>query len=209
MRLNGEKSPVRVGSCINSKEELTVETITLYYSPMTRAERVKRLLDAFEIPHETKTIDYQNGEQKSEQYKKIHPLGRVPALTIGDQILTESGAICLALADLFPEKHMAPSVDSAERRRFYEWTFLLYTSLEAIALAGGDPDKNTEAKAEMEASLKALLPKIEMPFVFGEYFSAIDVMIQTELYWYKMLGIYPDSLPEIDSYYKAVEAKLA
>ncbi|MDF1667150.1 MAG: glutathione S-transferase family protein [Planctomycetota bacterium] len=186
-----------------------MDTITLYYSPMTRAERVKRLLEAFEIPHETKAIDYQNGEQKSEEYKKIHPLGRVPALSIGEQILTESGAICLALADLFPEKSMAPSVDSPERRRYYEWAFLLYTSLEAIALAGGDPEKNAEAKDDMASSLKALLPKIETPFVFGDQFSAIDVMIHTELYWYKMLGIYPDSIPEIDSYYNAVESKLA
>lgn len=186
-----------------------MDAITLYYSPMTRAERVKRLLDAFQIPHNTKMIDYQNGEQKGEEYKKIHPLGRVPAIKIGEQIFTESGAICLALADLFPEKHMAPSVDSAERRRYYEWTFLLYTSLEAIALAGGDPDKNAEAKEDMATSLKALLPKIEMPFVFGDQFSAIDVMIQTELYWYKMLGIYPDSIPELDTYYQAVESRIA
>lgn len=186
-----------------------MDTITLYYAPMTRAERVKRLLEAFEIPHEVKTIDYENGEQKGEEYKKIHPLGRVPALAFGDKVLTESGAICLALADLFPEKHMAPAIDSEERRRYYEWTFLLYTSLEAIALLAMDPEKNADAKKDMEESLKALLPKIDGPFVFGDQFSAIDVMIHTELYWYKMLGVYPESLTDLDQYFQQVEAKLA
>ncbi|MFY0575762.1 glutathione S-transferase family protein [Cystobacter fuscus] len=38
----------------------------------------------------------------------MHPLGEVPVLVDGATVLFESLAICLHLADRFPEKKLAP-----------------------------------------------------------------------------------------------------
>ena len=52
----------------------------LYYAPQTRATRVRWLLEEPEVPYELERVNLSAGEQKSAAYRKIHPLGRVPAL---------------------------------------------------------------------------------------------------------------------------------
>lgn len=183
--------------------------LTLYTAPMTRGERVKRLLEAFGIAHEQVVLDYQNDEQKGEAHRAVHPLGKVPALKVGDQILLESGAICLALADLYPEKQLAPALGTVERLRHYEWAFLLYTTLEGIVLkTAGEGDKD-EIKAEMKEALTQLSSRLTGPYALGDQFYAIDVMIHTELYWYKMLEIFPESLENWQEYFQRVTEKLS
>ena len=189
---------------------MTTAPITLYYAPRTRAERVKRLLDAFAIPYQLVTLDYDAGEQKAEAYvRDVHPLGRVPAVRVGEQVILESGAICLQLADLFPEKGMAPPVGSPERGRYYEWFFLFHTTIEPLVLAAGEPDSADRAEAELRQVMTALAPRLGRPYLLGEQFTAADVMVHTELFWQKILGIYPSDLPDLEAYYQRVENRLA
>jgi len=181
---------------------MTDDTITLYYSPQTRAERVKKLLEVFEIPHELVTIDYAAGEQKSVSYMRdVHPLGRVPALRHRGRVILESGAICLYLADLFPEKGMAPAIGTAERGSYYEWFFMFHVTLESILIAAENPDTREKHLGEFREALKALADRIEGPHVLGEQFCAADVMLHTELALYKLIGTYPEGIEKLDAYF--------
>ncbi len=45
---------------------------------------------------------------KSPDYLAINPMGKVPAITHGDTVVTEGAAICAYLADAFPEAGLAP-----------------------------------------------------------------------------------------------------
>jgi glutathione S-transferase len=52
----------------------------------------------------TTIIDLARGEHRSEDYRAINPLGRVPALQLDDgRVLTESVAICRYLEHLYPD----------------------------------------------------------------------------------------------------------
>lgn len=180
------------------------DAITLYYAPRTRAERVKKLLDVFEIPHELVTVDYEGGEQKSEAYlREVNPLGRVPALRHRGRVILESGAISLYLADLFPEKGMAPAVGTPERGSYYEWFFLFHATLEPMLILAGDTDERDTYAQLLRESLVALADRIVGPHLLGEQFTAADVMMHTELYWYKLLGMYPEGIEGLDAYYEA------
>ncbi len=44
-------------------------------------------------------VDFFNGEARSDAFKKINPMGEVPALVDGDRILTQSGAIQQYIVD--------------------------------------------------------------------------------------------------------------
>jgi glutathione S-transferase len=93
----------------------------LYFAPRTRAVRPRWLLEELEVPYELVRLDLAQQENTTPAYLAVHPLGELPALVDGDVTLLESLAICLYLADRFPEKHLAPPVGSAERGPYYQW----------------------------------------------------------------------------------------
>ena len=165
-----------------------------YYHPVSRGMRTQKLLEIFEIPHEAVIVDYTKGEHRSEDYLKINPLGRVPALAHGDLLLTESGAITLYLADLFPEEFKTPQVGSDARGRLYEWLFFFQTTMEQTVLpvySGGDKQ---EIAAKLRGHLEAMRTRFVGPYVLGEEFTLLDVTLHIELAWYKMMDVWPGDI---------------
>ena len=165
-----------------------------YQDPMSRAVRSQRVLDAFDIPHTKIHVDIRAGGHNQPEYAAVHPLRHVPALRHGDTLIVESGAICLYLADLFAEKMNTPKPGTPERARFYEWLFFLQTTLEPLAIPGYDPSKKEEAAGKVRGALQGFAGKFVGPFVLGEQFSVADVILETELGWYQMLGLFPAGL---------------
>ena len=68
--------------------------LTLYYGPGACSMAAHIVLEESGEKYEPKRMDLSKGEQKTEAYLKIHPLGRVPALGLDNgQPLTENTAI--------------------------------------------------------------------------------------------------------------------
>ena len=53
-------------------------------------------------------IDFTKGENKTPEFLKLNPMGKLPALTHGGTVVTEVAAICTYLADAFPDAKLAP-----------------------------------------------------------------------------------------------------
>jgi len=64
-------------------------------------------------------INMHEGQQNSDAYRAIHPLGVVPALKTDNYTIFESVAIVLQLIDEHPEKNLAPAVGTPERAYYY------------------------------------------------------------------------------------------
>ena len=75
------------------------------------------LLIELGIEHELRQLDFDKREQKSPQYLAITPAGRVRTLLIDGQVLTESAAIAMHLADLYPQAKFAPAPGTPARWR--------------------------------------------------------------------------------------------
>lgn len=68
--------------------------LTLYYGPGACSMAAHIVLEESGEKYEPRRMDLSKGEQKTEAYLKIHPLGRVPALGLDDgRPLTENTAI--------------------------------------------------------------------------------------------------------------------
>ncbi len=84
--------------------------LTLYYAPGACSMAAHIVLEESGDRYEAKKVDLAAGEQRTEAYLKIHPLGRVPALRLDDgEPLTENTAILPYLGkrfDLWP-RHAA------------------------------------------------------------------------------------------------------
>ena len=55
------------------------------------------------VPYELVLVERDENGRSSEEYLALNPWGKIPTLEDGDLVLTESAAICLHLADRFPE----------------------------------------------------------------------------------------------------------
>ena len=59
--------------------------LTLFYGPGACSMASHIVLEESGEKYEAKRMDLAKGEQRTDEYKKIHPLGRVPALMV-DQV---------------------------------------------------------------------------------------------------------------------------
>src|SRR5690606_34650415 len=104
-------------------------TMVLYeMAASPNAKRARLGLIESGAPFESREVDLMTGEQKSDEYKKIHPLGRVPTLDDDGTIVWESGAILLYLADKFPNAGLMPT-RLADRGQVYQWLTFGETSI--------------------------------------------------------------------------------
>jgi len=90
--------------------------MTLYFSPGACSLASHIGLEESGAPYEAKPILLAKGQQRTEEYQKINPRGKVPALSVDGKILVENTAILIYLARRFPEKKLMPS-DPAEEAR--------------------------------------------------------------------------------------------
>src|ERR1700761_3662597 len=76
--------------------------LTLYYSPGACSTAAHIVLEEGGEKYEPHYVNLAKGEQRTEDYLKIHPLGRVPALRLDDgEALTENTAILPYLGKRF------------------------------------------------------------------------------------------------------------
>ncbi len=90
--------------------------LTLYFSPGACSMASHIGLEETGTPYEVKPILLAKGEQRTGEYLKINPRGKVPALNVDGKILVENTAILTYLASRFPEKKLMPA-DPVEASR--------------------------------------------------------------------------------------------
>ena len=83
--------------------------LTLYFSPGACSLASHIGLEETGTPYEAKPILLAKGQQRTEEYQKINPRGKVPALSVDGKVLVENTAILTYLARRFPEKKLMPT----------------------------------------------------------------------------------------------------
>jgi glutathione S-transferase len=90
--------------------------LTLYYSPGASSVIPHIALEEIGAPYERKLIDLAKGEHKGDAYLQINPRGKVPAVSVDGNVLTENVAILTYLAKQFPDARLLPQNLSEEAR---------------------------------------------------------------------------------------------
>lgn len=174
----------------------------LYFNAQSRAQIAKWMLDECGAEYEVVNIDLEKGEQKSPEFKAINPAGKLPALVDGDVRIFEYAAICLYLAEKFPEKRLAPAIGTPERGRYLS---LMVYSTSQLEPAMGDALLKVEAAPSRGWNTFAEACEVverelgDGPYLFGEQFTAADVVIGSCFAWNRHFGGTPQS-PKIEAY---------
>ncbi len=103
-------------------------SIKLYEFAPTRSARVRWTLLELDIPFESRSDRALFG---SDELKKVHPLGKLPAIEDDGRPLFESAAICSWLADKHPEKGLIAVPGSWDRALHDQWVAFILTEVEA------------------------------------------------------------------------------
>ena len=88
----------------------------LYMAPGTCARVSSICLEEVGLDFETVAVRFLTGEHKAPAYKKLNPLGKVPALVIDGEVLTENVAIIIYLNEVFAGANLMPHASSSLAR---------------------------------------------------------------------------------------------
>ncbi|MCL2385018.1 MAG: glutathione S-transferase family protein [Alphaproteobacteria bacterium] len=159
----------------------------LYWAPRTRSLRALWVLEEAGVPYERVRLDLATGEQKSEAFRAINPMAKVPALTDGDLAVAESGAIIAYVAEAVPQAGLAPAIGDPLRGRYLQWLFFSPGCIEQAFLAKWGHVELRSAAAgygEFDRVFDVLEAAIEKsPWLLGDKFSAADVLIGADVYF--------------------------
>ena len=169
--------------------------LIFYTNPQSRGRIVRWMLEEVGQPYETEVLPYD--QLKSERYLAVNPMGKVPAIKHRDHIVTECAAICVYLADVFPEAMLGPRAD--EKADYYRWLFYASGPVEAAftnRAAGWEvsPDKermfgygNTDRVIAVMDELLSL-----RDYVCGSRFTAADVYVGSQIMFPMQFGMLPE-----------------
>jgi glutathione S-transferase len=170
------------------------DELVFYTNPMSRGRIARWMLEEVGEPYRTEVLDY-GTTMKSPEYLALNPMGKVPAIRHGDVVVTEAGAICAYLADVFPAKGLAPPLGDKRRGPYFRWMFFAAGPIEGAMAAGAlgaevPPEKKRMTgwgdKADLLNGIEFALKGRD--YVLGDQFSAADVYFGAHIGWGMQFG---------------------
>lgn len=189
----------------------------LFYSPQTRAVSSRWALEEVAVPYELIRLKFPD-ELGLAELQQANPLGQIPTLVDGEQVVTEASAIALYLADRFPQAGLAPGLE--ERHEYYQWAFFVGAAIEPhlvefsmhshfLPEAERDAARATKGKEGFDRVMGIVNERLgERPYLLGEDFSMVDVIFGSILGWAGMLGLL-GGFDRVQAYYQRVSSRPA
>ena len=154
-----------------------MNSTTLFYAPGACSRVTLNALEEIGLPFDERPLALMRGEQRTPDYLALNPKGKVPALKIGERVLTENPVILFHLATQHPERRLLPSLDDpiARSQALSDLVWCggaLHPLVRQIAMpqffTSGDP-----------APVKAVALQ-----AFGPIASLISARVSGERWWY-------------------------
>jgi glutathione S-transferase len=192
--------------------------LTLYYSPGSCALATHLALEYSGATYDTVRLDFRKSEQRSPEYLRVNPKGRVPALATERGVLTETPALLMFIAQSFPQAKLAPLDDPFMLAHANEFNAYLSSTVHvahAHRMRGYrwvDDEQAIEAmKKKVPQTVGACFELIERemfagPWVMGDSFSICDPYLFTLSQWLENDGVDPSRFPKVLDHRRRMEA---
>ena len=152
----------------------------LYYCPQTRCRTALWMLEEVGARYKLVPVNVRN-EIESEAFAAVSPMRKVPALQIGDELITETAAICLYLADAHPDAGLTPAIGEAGRASLMRWMFFGSAVMEPASFdkaTGRDAPAGAIGWGNWERVLETLRQGLERKsYLVNDRFSAADIAL--------------------------------
>lgn len=171
-------------------------TYILYASEGTGSVVCEAVLALSGLPHRRVDVTILAPTGPDPELIQVNPLGQVPVLKLPHgEIMTESAAITLYLADLVPEKDLAPVPSDPLRARYLRWMAFLASAVYPSSLRKFYPERYTADPAGAEAVKDAAISRLTRefavlaaglgtsPYLLGTKMSAVDIYAAMLIGW--------------------------
>ena len=175
------------------REKNTMKKITFYTNPRSRGAIVRWMLEECGAEYDVVPVHF-GKEMKSEKYLSVNPMGKSPALEVDGKVITETAAILMFLADMYPEKNLIPPVNSLERGEFYRWMFFLvqleYAFIDKFFdVPSSEERRRSVGYGDYDTALNTLTEFLKgKKYVIGNNFTVLDLYFTATLRWAIFVG---------------------
>lgn len=171
-------------------------SLKLFFSPGSCSLAPHIALHETGMAFEPVRVNFAENQQRSPEYLKMNPKGRVPVLSDGDFIVTENPAILYYITQKFPDANLLPR-DLKARAVCMEWCAFMSSGVH-IAFAhvrraeryatGDDAIANVQAKGKLTARetwemVEKKLAAGPGPWAAGDAYSIADPYLQVFWNW--------------------------
>jgi len=184
----------------------------LYYAPGSCSLASHIALEDAGADYKAVRMDLKAQDQRSEAYLALNPLGRVPALAVDGEVLTENAAILGFIAQRFPEAQLAPLDDPLAFARVQAFNAFLSSTVHPAHSHGwrgyrwaDDPGAIAAMKAKMPQVVGDCFDLIENerfvgPWVMGETYTICDPYLFTIARWLEQDDVDPARFPKVEAH---------
>ncbi len=190
--------------------------LKLYYVPGTCALCPHIILHEAGISFAAAKINPKDKTTESGQdYNTINPKGYVPALVMNDGgLLTEVAVVVQYIADLVPDKKLAPLVGSLERYRLQEWLNFISSEIHKGFSPLFNPKVPEETKTIFKERLSGRIKIVAKvlagnDYLMGETFTVADAYLFTVLRWSPRMNVDLTPWPVLQAYMERISMRPA
>jgi glutathione S-transferase len=192
--------------------------IKLYdFKSSPNCQRVKVVLAEKNLPYEIITIDLRKQEQKTPEFLKLNPYGKVPVLVDGDTVLYESCIINEYLNERYPDPPLMPA-DAGKRAKARILTDYGLAHLDEpyqklrLELMKEQKEQNQQTIEAARNSLRKLLQHLEEELGEQHYlagnFSLTDAALIPRFIRLEGFAVLPDPmLPRLSKYLQRMKGR--
>lgn len=195
--------------------------LTLFFSPNACSLASHIALAESGLPYQLRRVNFAKDEQRSSDYLKHNPNGRVPALVTDKGTLIESPAILAYIAQAAPDARLAPLDDPFEFARMQGFNSFIASTVH-VAYAhkrrgyrwAEKPESLEDMAAKMPQNMEHSFSIIENdlfkgPYVLGEDYSVADCYLFTMSDWLGGAGVDINQFPKVAEHYRRMRQRPA
>jgi glutathione S-transferase len=199
-----------------STQAMTMPEITIYHLENRRSERIVWLMEELGLPY---TLVFTRGDLAASMaaIRKVNPgMPVAPTVTLGDQVMTESGAIIETILNRYAPGRLTPALASADSANHKIWMHHAEGSLAGRVIADYRvwmiaPPKERSRLVDSEAEYQFAEDYLaKHPWFGGDEFSAADIMMVFPLNFGMALNVVDKTqFPKINAWKAKIEARPA
>jgi glutathione S-transferase len=192
--------------------------LTFYYAPNTCALASHIALETAGARYEAVRVSFARQEQRSPEYLRINPKGRVPALVTERGILTETPAILQYIAQSHPQAQLAPLDDAFEMAHMNAFNSYLCSTVHVAHAHRGRAYRWADDAAAQEAMKQKVAQNVgdcfELiereyfvgPWALGDRYGVSDMYLFTLATWLEGDGVDPARFPKVAAHRERMRA---